>query len=121
MQQAKQADAEIKKGMYRGPLHGIPYGLKDLFAVKGYKTTWGTTPYKDQVIDEDAFVYTQLKKQVLCCAPNFPWLHWLITINGLGVKQKIHGIFNRDPVDLRPDLQHQLLQDFYPLLLVQKH
>lgn len=68
LQQAKQADAEIKKGIYRGPLHGIPYGLKDLFAVKGYKTTWGSTPYKDQVIDEDSYVYTRLKNAgaVLC-------------------------------------------------------
>src|SRR5436190_15619316 len=68
MQQAKQADEELKKGVYRGLLHGIPYGLKDLFAVRGYKTTWGTTPYKDQVIDEDAFVYQQLRKAgaVLC-------------------------------------------------------
>jgi Asp-tRNA(Asn)/Glu-tRNA(Gln) amidotransferase A subunit family amidase len=66
--QAKQADAEIARGNYKGPLHGIPYGLKDLFAVKGYKTTWGAVPYKDQYIDEDAFVYTQLKKAgaVLC-------------------------------------------------------
>ena len=61
MQQAKAADAEIAKGKYRGPLHGIPYGLKDLFAVRGTKTTWGAAPYKDQVIDDDAFVYTQLK------------------------------------------------------------
>ncbi|MES2003710.1 MAG: amidase [Bacteroidota bacterium] len=61
MQQAKQADAEIAKGKYRGPLHGIPYGLKDLFAVKGTKTTWGAAPYKNQVIEEDAFVYTQLR------------------------------------------------------------
>jgi Asp-tRNA(Asn)/Glu-tRNA(Gln) amidotransferase A subunit family amidase len=68
MQQAKQADDEIKKGIYKGPLHGIPYGLKDLFAVKGYKTTWGSTPYKDQVINEDSYVYTQLKNAgaVLC-------------------------------------------------------
>ncbi|MGN6166304.1 MAG: amidase [Flavisolibacter sp.] len=68
IQQAKQADDEIKGGKYRGPLHGIPYGLKDLFAVKGYKTTWGSTPYKDQTIDEDAYVYTQLKNAgaVLC-------------------------------------------------------
>jgi Asp-tRNA(Asn)/Glu-tRNA(Gln) amidotransferase A subunit family amidase len=68
LQEAKQADADLKKGIYRGPLHGIPYGLKDLFAVKGYKTTWGTTPYKDQVIDENAYVYEQLKKAgaVLC-------------------------------------------------------
>lgn len=62
MQQAKQADEEIAKGIYRGPLHGIPYGLKDLFAVKGTKTTWGAEPYKNQVIDEDAYVYTKLKE-----------------------------------------------------------
>jgi len=61
MEQAKQADAEIAKGKYRGPLHGIPYGLKDLFAVKGTKTTWGAAPYKDQVIENDAYVYTRLK------------------------------------------------------------
>jgi len=68
MKEAKQADDELKKGIYRGPLHGIPYGLKDLFAVKNYKTTWGSTPYMDQVIDEDAFVYTKLKEAgaVLC-------------------------------------------------------
>ncbi len=68
LQQAKKADEDLKKGIYHGPLHGIPYGLKDLFAVKGYKTTWGSTPYKDQVIDENAFVYEQLTKAgaVLC-------------------------------------------------------
>ena len=62
MQQAAQADAEIAVGKYRGPLHGIPYGLKDLFAVKGTKTTWGAAPYKDQRIEEDAFVFTKLKE-----------------------------------------------------------
>lgn len=61
LQQARQADAEIASGKYRGPLHGIPYGLKDLFAVKGTKTTWGAAPYKNQVIEQDAFVYTQLQ------------------------------------------------------------
>ncbi|MEI6189252.1 MAG: amidase [Chitinophagia bacterium] len=61
-QQAKTADEEIAAGKYRGLLHGIPYGLKDLFAIKGTKTTWGAAPYKNQVIDEDAFVYLQLKK-----------------------------------------------------------
>jgi Asp-tRNA(Asn)/Glu-tRNA(Gln) amidotransferase A subunit family amidase len=68
LQQAKEADEAIRKGIYKGPLHGIPYGLKDLFAVKGYNTTWGSVPYKEQVIEEDAFVYTQLKKAgaVLC-------------------------------------------------------
>lgn len=68
MQQAQQADAEMARGIYRGPLHGIPYGLKDLFAVAGTKTTWGSAPYKEQRLDENAFVYEQLKKAgaVLC-------------------------------------------------------
>ncbi len=68
LQQAKQMDDELKQGIYRGILHGIPYGLKDLFAVKGYKTTWGSTPYKDQLVDMDSYVYLQLKKAggVLC-------------------------------------------------------
>lgn len=60
-EQAKKADNELAKGIYRGLLHGIPYGLKDLFAVKGTKTTWGAAPYQNQVIEEDAFVYEQLK------------------------------------------------------------
>ena len=62
MQQAKKADAAFAKGIYKSPLQGIPYGLKDLFAVKGTKTTYGTPPFKDQVIEEDAFVYQQLEK-----------------------------------------------------------
>lgn len=62
MAQAKQADAEIAAGKYRGLLHGIPYGLKDLFAVKETKTTWGAAPYKEQVINEDAAVYQKLQE-----------------------------------------------------------
>jgi Asp-tRNA(Asn)/Glu-tRNA(Gln) amidotransferase A subunit family amidase len=62
MEQAKQADENFKKGIDKGPLQGIPYGLKDLFAVNGTKTTWGAQPYKDQVINEDAYVYTRLKE-----------------------------------------------------------
>jgi Asp-tRNA(Asn)/Glu-tRNA(Gln) amidotransferase A subunit family amidase len=61
-EQAKKADEEIAQGKYRGLLHGIPYGLKDLFAVKGTKTTWGAAPFKNQLIDEDAFVYLKLKE-----------------------------------------------------------
>ncbi len=60
--QAARADEEIASGLYRGPLHGIPYGVKDLLAVKGYKTTWGTPPFKDQVIDLDATVVERLEK-----------------------------------------------------------
>ena len=60
--QARKADGELAQGKYRGLLHGIPYGLKDLFAAKGTKTTWGAAPYQNQMIDEDAFVYTKLKE-----------------------------------------------------------
>ena len=62
LEQASKADEELKKGIDRGPLHGIPYGLKDLFAVKNTNTTWGAQPYKDQKIDQDAYVYTRLKE-----------------------------------------------------------
>jgi Asp-tRNA(Asn)/Glu-tRNA(Gln) amidotransferase A subunit family amidase len=62
LKEASQADADLAKGIYRGPLQGIPYGLKDLFAVKGTHTTWGTPPYREQVIDQDAFVFQQLQK-----------------------------------------------------------
>jgi len=60
LRQAAAADAEIKRGKYRGPLHGIPWGAKDLLAVRGYKTTWGAGPFKDQVIDTDATVVQRL-------------------------------------------------------------
>ncbi|MCU0343307.1 MAG: amidase [Ignavibacterium sp.] len=59
--QAKIADEEIAAGKYRGLLHGIPFGVKDLLATKDYKTTWGAMPYKDQMIDEDATVITKLE------------------------------------------------------------
>ena len=58
--QARAADEEISRGKYRGPLHGIPWGAKDLLAAKGYKTTWGAGPYKDQTIDADATVVQRL-------------------------------------------------------------
>ncbi|HET6349652.1 MAG TPA: amidase [Candidatus Krumholzibacteria bacterium] len=57
---AKRADEEIAKGHYRGILHGIPYGAKDLLAVQGTKTTWGAMPYKDQTIDDTATVIKRL-------------------------------------------------------------
>ncbi len=59
--QARKADEEISNGIYRGPLHGIPYGAKDLLAVPGYKTTWGAMPYKDQVLSEKATVIQKLE------------------------------------------------------------
>jgi Asp-tRNA(Asn)/Glu-tRNA(Gln) amidotransferase A subunit family amidase len=61
LKQAQRADEEIAAGKYRGPLHGMPYGAKDLLAAKGYKTTWGSVPYKDQMIDADATVIQKLE------------------------------------------------------------
>jgi len=94
MKEAKQADDELKKGIYRGPLHGIPYGLKDLFAVRQYKTTWGSTPYKDQVVDEDAFVYTQLKNAgaVLCAK---------LSLGALAYNNKWFGGETKNPWNLK--------------------
>jgi Asp-tRNA(Asn)/Glu-tRNA(Gln) amidotransferase A subunit family amidase len=94
MQQAKQADDDLKKGIYHGPLHGIPYGLKDLFAVKGYKTTWGSTPYKDQMVEVDSYVYLQLKKAgaVLCAK---------LSLGALAYNNKWFGGETKNPWNLK--------------------
>jgi len=60
MKQAQAADDDLKRGKYRGPLNGIPWGAKDLFATKGIKTTWGAEPYRDQMIEYDATVVERL-------------------------------------------------------------
>ncbi len=62
LQQARRADEEIAAGLYRGPLHGIPWGAKDLLATKGVKTTWGARPYQEQIIDENATVVKRLEE-----------------------------------------------------------
>ncbi|RVW72898.1 Glutamyl-tRNA(Gln) amidotransferase subunit A [Vitis vinifera] len=59
--QAKEADEMLARGIYLGPLHGIPYGLKDIISVPQYKTTWGSRTFKDQVLDIEASVYKKLK------------------------------------------------------------
>ncbi|MFL5740779.1 MAG: amidase [Flavisolibacter sp.] len=94
LQQARAADAEISQGKWRGPLHGIPYGIKDLFAVKGYRTTWGSTPYKEQVIDEDSYVYTQLKNAgaVLCAK---------LSLGALAYNNKWFGGETKNPWNLQ--------------------
>jgi Asp-tRNA(Asn)/Glu-tRNA(Gln) amidotransferase A subunit family amidase len=61
MAEAHRADEEIRNGKYRGTLHGIPTGVKDLFALRGAPTTWGAAPYKDQVFDYDAAVVEKLR------------------------------------------------------------
>ncbi len=94
MQQAEQADAEIAAGKIRGPLHGIPYGLKDLFAVKGTKTTWGAAPYKDQVIEEDAYVYQRLKEAGAVLVAKF-------TLGALAMGDYWYGGRTRNPWNTR--------------------
>src|SRR5262249_10666504 len=62
IKEAQAADKEIRSGRYRGPLHGIPYGVKDLAATRGIPTTWGAEPFKDQVFDYDATIVTRLRE-----------------------------------------------------------
>ena len=88
--QARRADAEIKAGKYRGLLHGIPYGAKDLLAKKGYKTTWGAGPYKDQTLDMDATVIKKLEEAgaVLCAK---------LTMGALAMGDVWYGEKTRNP------------------------
>ncbi len=62
MEQARRADREIAAGHYRGPLHGIPYGVKDLYAVPGYPTTWGAEPYRAQTLNDTAAPVRRLEE-----------------------------------------------------------
>ncbi|MEM6725317.1 MAG: amidase, partial [Bacteroidota bacterium] len=89
---AHKADQEIQSGNYRGPLHGIPYGAKDLFAAKGYKTTWGAMPYKDQVLDYDATIIQKLEAAgaVLCAK---------LSLGALAMGDVWYGEKTRNPWD----------------------
>ena len=62
LRQARQAEQEIMRGRYRGPLHGIPYGAKDLLATREARTTWGAQPFREQQFDEDATVIRRLRE-----------------------------------------------------------
>src|SRR5437667_4940650 len=68
LREARAAEQELRSGKYRGPLHGIPYGAKDLLATRGVPTTWGAAPYRHQVFDYDATVVERLRAAgaVLC-------------------------------------------------------
>jgi Asp-tRNA(Asn)/Glu-tRNA(Gln) amidotransferase A subunit family amidase len=78
LEQAKLMDDEMAAGKYRGLLHGIPFGAKDLLSTKDYKTTWGATPFKDQLIEEDATIITKLEDAgaVLCAKLTMGALAW---------------------------------------------
>lgn len=92
--QARVADEEIKQGKYRGPLHGIPYGIKDLLAVEGTKTTWGAAPFKDQVIAETATVVNKLEAAgaVLVCK---------FTLGALAMGDIWYGGVTKNPWNLK--------------------
>lgn len=93
MQQAKQADVLFSKGIDKGPLQGIPYGLKDLFSIKGTKTTWGAEPYKNQTINEDAYVYIRLKEAGAVLLAKF-------TLGALAMGDYWYGGRTRNPWNL---------------------
>ena len=94
--QARRADEEIAAGTYRGPLHGIPYGLKDLFAVRGTKTTWGMTPFRDRVIDVDATVYERLTQAGAVLIAK-------LSTGALAVSARWYGGLTRNPWNTEQD------------------
>ncbi len=91
--QAKKADDELARGIYRGPLHGIPYGIKDLFAVEGYRTTWGAAPYKDQLRSETATVVKKLDEAGAVLLAKF-------SLGSLAMDDVWFGGLTRNPWDL---------------------
>ena len=88
--QAKKADEEIAAGKYRGPLHGIPWGAKDLLAVKGYPTTWGAGGFEHQSFDEDATVVQRLHEAGAVLVAKF-------TLGALAMGDKWFGGRTRNP------------------------
>jgi Asp-tRNA(Asn)/Glu-tRNA(Gln) amidotransferase A subunit family amidase len=91
--QAKNADEEIAKGNYRGPLHGIPWGAKDLLAVRGYPTTWGAGGFETQSIDQDATVVKRLDEAGAVLVAK-------LTLGALAMGDKWFGGRTRNPWNL---------------------
>ncbi|MGH9568665.1 MAG: amidase, partial [Candidatus Angelobacter sp.] len=88
--QAKEADREIAAGKYRGPLHGLPWGAKDLLAVKGYRTTWGAGGFQDQKFDQDATVVKRLDQAGAVLVAK-------LTLGALALGDKWFGGMTRNP------------------------
>lgn len=94
LEKAREMDAELAAGKYRGPLHGIPYGIKDLLAVKGTKTTWGAMPYKDQKIEETAEIVTKLNDAGAVLVGKF-------TLGALAMGDVWYGGVTKNPWNLK--------------------
>jgi Asp-tRNA(Asn)/Glu-tRNA(Gln) amidotransferase A subunit family amidase len=94
LKQASKADAELAAGVYRGPLHGIPWGAKDLIAYPGYPTTWGAKPFVGRVIDEKATVAARLEEAGAVLLGKF-------TLGALAQGDKWQGGMTRSPWDPR--------------------
>ena len=88
--QAKEADRDLAAGRYRGPLHGLPWGAKDLLAVKGYRTTWGAGGFEQQNIDEDATVVKRLDHAGAVLVAK-------LTLGALAMGDKWFGGMTRNP------------------------
>jgi Asp-tRNA(Asn)/Glu-tRNA(Gln) amidotransferase A subunit family amidase len=94
LEKARAMDQELKNGKIRGPLHGIPYGIKDLLAVKGTKTTWGAMPFKDQEIDETATVVEKLNDAGAVLVGKF-------TLGALAMGDVWYGGVTKNPWNLK--------------------
>ncbi len=94
LQQARCADREIAAGHYRGVLHGIPYGVKDLLATAGIPTTWGSAPYTNQLIDEDATVIKRLDAAGAVLVAK-------LTLGELAMGEYWYGGMTRNPWNLK--------------------
>jgi Asp-tRNA(Asn)/Glu-tRNA(Gln) amidotransferase A subunit family amidase len=93
IQQAALVDREIRGGHYKGPLHGIPYGIKDLLSVESYRTTWGAAPYKEQVIEQTATVVKKLQESGAVLIAK-------LTLGALAWGDVWYGGMTRNPWDL---------------------
>lgn len=91
---ARRADDEIARGKYRGPLHGIPFGIKDLLSVEGTRTTWGAAPYREQALDETATVVRKLESAGAV-------LMVKLTMGALALGDIWYGGVTKNPWDLR--------------------
>ena len=100
--EAKRADAEIAAGKYKGPLHGIPWGAKDIISVKGYKTTWGSPAFKDQSFDYDASVVEMLRDAGAVLIAKVTTGELASGDSGSAARPRAHGISRRDRADRRP-------------------